>query len=100
MQNVLSKGKKILRIAHRYSLLKQAYHSFEPVCCRNIFPITENFVDEMYMFNAGTIPATVNKNLSGILRKAAEKVVRLNERGIRIPITDINKILGELIEIR
>ena len=36
MQNVLSKGKKILWIAHRYSLLEQAYHSFELVCCRNI----------------------------------------------------------------
>ena len=36
MQNILSHGKKILWIAHRYSLLEQAYHSFELVCCRNI----------------------------------------------------------------
>ena len=36
MQNVLSKGKKVLWIAHRYSLLEQAYHSFEMVCCQNI----------------------------------------------------------------
>ena len=36
MQNVLSRGKKILWIAHQYTLLEQAYHSFEMVCCRNI----------------------------------------------------------------
>ena len=36
MQNVLSKGKKVLWIAHQYTLLEQAYHSFEMVCCRNI----------------------------------------------------------------
>ena len=31
MQNVLSKGKKVLWIAHRYSLLEQAHKSFEMV---------------------------------------------------------------------
>ena len=36
MQNVLSKGKKVLWIAHRYSLLEQAYHAFEMICCRDI----------------------------------------------------------------
>ena len=36
MQNVLSKGKKVLWIAHRYSLLDQAYYSFEMVCHKNI----------------------------------------------------------------
>ena len=36
MQNVLSKGKKILWIAQQYTLLEQAYHSFEMVCYRNI----------------------------------------------------------------
>ena len=36
MQNILSQGKKILWIAHTYSLLEQAYHSFEMVCYKNI----------------------------------------------------------------
>ena len=36
IQNVLSEGKKVLWIAHRYSLLDQAYYSFERVCCKNI----------------------------------------------------------------
>ena len=36
MQKILSHGKKILWIAHTYSLLEQAYHSFEMVCYKNI----------------------------------------------------------------
>ena len=63
---------------------------------QNIFPITENFAGEVYKVNGGTVPATVNKKTAETLSKAAEKVVRLNERGVKISITDINKILKEL----
>ena len=63
---------------------------------QNIFPVTENYIDEMYMLNNSTIPATVNKKISEALKKSAEKVVRLNKQGIKISITNINKILEGL----
>ena len=63
---------------------------------QNIFPITENFVDNVYMLNGGTIPATVNKKFAEVLKKAAEKVIRLNSRSVKISMTDINKILKGL----
>ena len=63
---------------------------------QNIFPITERFIDKMYMINGGTIAATVNKKFSEVLRKTAEKVIRLNSRGVKITLTDINKILQGL----
>ena len=65
---------------------------------QNIFPITEKFVDKMYMLNAGTIPATVNKKFAEVLKKSAEKVIRLNEKGIKITLTDIGKILQGLAD--
>ena len=34
---------------------------------QNIFPITEKFIDKMYMINGGTIAATVNKKFSEVL---------------------------------
>lgn len=63
---------------------------------QNIFPVTENFIGEMYMLNGGKIPATVNKKFAEVLRKSAEKIIRLNSKGIKITLTNINKILNEL----
>ena len=63
---------------------------------QNIFPVTEDFVSEMYMLNDGKTPATVNKKFAETLRKSAEKIIRLNSKGIKITLTDINKILNGL----
>ena len=63
---------------------------------QNIFPITEEFIDKIYMINGGKLPATVNKKFAEVLKKSAEKVIRLNSRGIKISMTDINKILNGL----
>lgn len=63
---------------------------------QNIFPITEEYIDKIYMINGGKLPATVNKKFAEVLKKSAEKVIRLNSRGVKISMTNINKILEGL----
>lgn len=63
---------------------------------QNMFPITEEFVDKQYMINSGKTPVTLNRQFAAELNKSARKIIRMNEKGIKITFTDINKILETL----
>ena len=63
---------------------------------QNIFPITEEFVDKQYMINSRKTPVTLNRQFAAELNKSARKIIRMNEKGIKITFTDINKILETL----
>ena len=48
------------------------------------------------MIENNTVPVKINDKLSAEINGIVRKVIRLNERGIRIVLTDINNILNGL----
>ena len=102
---ISSKVEKYTRI---YEEKKRRYKSYDGIIfgyvngnrraflLQNIFPITENYVDNMYMINQSKIPVTINPKMAISLKKTAEKIIRLHKRGVKISITDIDKILEGL----
>lgn len=60
---------------------------------QNCFPISEKYIDEEYRINNSTVAVTVSEDLSHDLNGLIRKVIRLYEKGINIPLTQIDKIL-------
>lgn len=63
---------------------------------QNCFPVTEEYIDEEYTIDKGKVVVTVHDSLSNELNKLVKKVIRLNKKGIRIVMTDIDKIIDYL----
>ena len=60
---------------------------------QNCFPVTLQYIDNEYMLNHNTIPATVSKKFSKELNGLVRKVIRLYECGIKITLTDLQRII-------
>ena len=65
---------------------------------QNMCPATLKYIDKQYFIERGTVPVKVNDDLSKELNKLAEKVIKLNKKGIKITITNINEIIKRLNE--
>ena len=63
---------------------------------QNVCPVSEEYIDCQYMIENNTIPVTINSKLSAEINGIVRKVIRLNERGIKIVLTNIDYILNEL----
>lgn len=48
------------------------------------------------MIENNTVPVTINGKLAAEINGIVRKVIRLNKRGVRIVLTNINHILNEL----
>lgn len=59
---------------------------------QNCFPVTQDYIDEEYTINQGTIPVTVSGDLSKELDALLRKVIRLYNSGKCIVLTDLDKI--------
>ena len=60
---------------------------------QNAFPVSEEYIVEQYFVEKGTVPVTVNKKTAKALNAAVRKVIRLYKRGIRVTLTDIDRIV-------
>ena len=58
--------------------------------------MSEEFIDCQYMIENNTVPVTINDKLSAEINGIVRKVIRLNKRGVRIVLTNINHILNVL----
>lgn len=58
--------------------------------------MNEEFIDCQYMIENNTVPVTINDKLSSEINGIVRKVIRLNKRGVRIVLTNINHILNKL----
>ena len=65
---------------------------------QNMCPAILKYIDKQYFIERGTVPVKVNDDLSKELNKLAEKVIKLNKKGIKITITTINEIIKRLNE--
>ena len=65
---------------------------------QNMCPAILKYIDKQYFIERGTVPVKVNDDLSKELNKLAEKVIKLNKKGIKITITNINEIIKKLNE--
>jgi len=63
---------------------------------QNVCPISEDYIDCQYMIENNTVPVTINDRLAAEINGIVRKVIRLNKRGIKIVLSDINYILNEL----
>ena len=63
---------------------------------QNVCPMSEEFINCQYMIENNTVPVTINDKLSAEINGIVRKVIRLNKRGVRIVLTNINYILNEL----
>ena len=61
---------------------------------QNICPITEEYIDCIYRIQNNTRDVTINNKLAEELRKITRKVLRLYDKGIKIVLTDLDKILS------
>lgn len=77
----------------RFGYVNGKYRAF---LIQNVCPVTEEYIDCQYMIENNTVPVTINDKLSAEINGIVRKVVRLNKRGVRIVLTDINYILNEL----
>ena len=65
---------------------------------QNCFPITEDYIDEEYKINNNSVPVTISEKLSKELNGLIRKVIRLYNKGINIPLTNLEKIINFLNE--
>ena len=63
---------------------------------QNLFPITADYADKMYKINHETEPVTVNRDFAQELNKTARKIIRMYERGVKIVLTDLDKMIAQL----
>lgn len=72
----------------RFGYVNGKYRAF---LIQNVCPVIEE-----YMIENNTTQVTINDKLSARINGIVRKVIRLNKRGVRIVLTDINHILNEL----
>ena len=77
----------------RFGYVNGKYRAF---LIQNVCPVSEEYIDCQYMIENNTVPVKINDELSAEINGIVRKVIRLNKRGIRIVLTDINNILNGL----
>ncbi len=77
----------------RFGYVNGQYRAF---LIQNVCPVIEEFIDCQYMIENNTVPVTINDKLSAEINGIVRKVIRLNKKGVRIVLTNINHILNEL----
>lgn len=65
---------------------------------QNCFPVTQEYIESEYRINKNTVPVTISKELSTELNGLIRKVIRFYNRGINLPLTDLNKIFAFLAQ--
>lgn len=65
---------------------------------QNLFPITEEYIESIYIDKNTNEPITLPKNILSEVNKKARKKIRYNQNGKRFGMTDIMKIYNELIK--
>ena len=64
---------------------------------QNMCPITEEYIDEIYTIENGTVEVKLSSpKVASEIKKNAETLIRLIEKGIPCTLSNVNKILGEL----
>lgn len=63
---------------------------------QNLFPITEEYINNIYIDKNTSLPITIPANLMAELNKKARKKIRYNQQGKIFGMTNITKIYNEL----
>ena len=63
---------------------------------QNLFPITENYINNIYIDKNTNLPITINADLMAELNKKARKKIRYNQQGKIFGMSNIIKIYDEL----
>ena len=61
-----------------------------------LYKMPVDIFDCQYMIGNNAVPVTINDKLSSEINGIVRKVIRLNKRGVRIILSNINYILNEL----
>lgn len=81
----------------RFGYVNGKYRAF---LIQNVCPVSKEYIDCQYMIENNTVPVTINNKLSAEINGIVRKVIRLNKKGIRIVLTNINYILEELVSLK
>jgi hypothetical protein len=57
---------------------------------QNMFPVTVDYIDHIHTRNGNPVP--VKKELQRVIRKNVKSLLALNNKGIKVTFTDINKL--------
>lgn len=68
------------------------------ILLQNLFPVTQKYIDNMYIDKHTHCPIVFSKDLSVELHKKARKKIRYNQKGKAFGMTDVMKIYNELIK--
>lgn len=63
---------------------------------QNLFPVTQNYIDDIYIDKNTSLPITIPSDLMSELNKKARKKIRYNQQSKKFGMTNIMKILDEL----
>ncbi|MEG0688613.1 MAG: hypothetical protein RR466_07990 [Hungatella sp.] len=77
----------------RFGYVNGKYRAF---LIQNVCPVSKEYIDCQYMIENSTVPVKINDKLSAEINGIIRKVIRLNKRGTRIVLSDIDYILSEL----
>ncbi len=77
----------------RFGYVNGKYRAF---LIQNVCPVSKEYIDCQYMIENNTVPVTIHNKLSAEINRIVRKIIRLNKRGIKIVLTNINYILDEL----
>ncbi len=64
---------------------------------QNLFPITREYIDNVYLNKDTGLPINISKDLMSELNKKARKKIRFNQKGLRFGLSDTIKIYNTLI---
>lgn len=79
----------------RFGYVNGQYRAF---LIQNVCPVSKEYIKCQYMIENNTVPVTINRKLSAEINGIIRKVIRLNKKGIKIVLTNINHILAGLDE--
>ena len=65
---------------------------------QNLFPVTENYIDGVYIDKNTRTPISFPKNILSEINKKARKKIRYNQNGKKFGMTDIVTIYNELLK--
>lgn len=65
---------------------------------QNLFPITEKYINNIYIDKNTSQPITISPNLMAELNKKTRKKIRYNQSGKILGMTNIVKIYNELMD--
>jgi hypothetical protein len=63
---------------------------------QNMFPITIDYIDHVHTRNGNPVP--VKKELQRVIRKNVKSLLALNNKGVKVTFTDINKLQKLLLK--